>query len=100
MAMRNRLRQKPLARQVMVITGATSGIGLSTARAAALRGVRLVLAARNEEALRAVRDDLTAKGAKVVYAVADVGVEAQVRAIAQTAIEAFGGFDTWVNNAG
>jgi short-subunit dehydrogenase len=100
MATRNRLRQKPLARQVMVITGATSGIGLSTARAAALRGVRLVLAARNEDALRAVRDDLAAKGAKVAYAVADVGVEAQVRAIAETAVEAFGGFDSWVNNAG
>jgi short-subunit dehydrogenase len=98
--MRNRLRQKPLGKQVIVITGATSGIGLSTARAAAARGARLVIAARNEDALKAVRDDLAAKGAKVAYAVADVGVEAQVRAIADAAVSAFGGFDTWVNNAG
>jgi short-subunit dehydrogenase len=98
--MRKRLRQKPLGKQVMVITGATSGIGLSTARAAAAKGARLMLAARNEDALKAVRDDLTGKGAHVAYVVADVGVEAEVRAIADAAIAAFGGFDTWVNNAG
>ena len=98
--MRRQLRLKPLGKQVMVITGATSGIGLSTARAAAARGARLVLAARNEDALKAVRDDLAAKGAKVTYAVADVGVMADVQAIAATATSAFGGFDTWVNNAG
>ncbi len=98
--MRKRLRLKPIGKQIMVITGATSGIGLSTARAAAARGARLVLAARNEDALKAVRDDLTGKGAQVIYAVADVGVEAQVRTIADAAITAFGGFDVWVNNAG
>ena len=98
--MRKRLRQKPLGKQVLVITGATSGIGLSTARAAAAKGARLVLAARNEDALKAVRDDLTGKGATVAYVVADVGVESEVRAIAEAAMKAFGGFDTWVNNAG
>jgi short-subunit dehydrogenase len=98
--MRKRLRLKPLGKQVMVITGATSGIGLSTARAAAARGVRLVLAARNEAALKAVRDDLAGKGAQVVHVAADVGVEAEVRAIAAAAVAAYGGFDTWVNNAG
>ena len=73
--MRKHLRQKPLGKQVMVITGATSGIGLSTARAAAAKGARLMLAARNEDALKAVRDDLTGKGAHVAYVVADVGVD-------------------------
>jgi len=94
------LRLKRLSRQVMVITGATSGIGLSTARAAAARGASLMLAARNEEALKAVCEDLGGKGAKVDYVVADVGVEADVRAIATAAVARFGGFDTWVNNAG
>jgi short-subunit dehydrogenase len=98
--MRNRLKLKPLGKQVMVITGATSGIGLSTARAAAAKGVRLVLAARNAEALQAVRDDLTGKGAQVTIVAADVGVEAEVRAIADAAVSAYGGFDVWVNNAG
>jgi short-subunit dehydrogenase len=98
--MRKRLKLKALGKQVIVITGATSGIGLSTARAAVARGARLVLVARNEAALKAVRDDLTGKGGKVIHVVADVGVEADVRAIAEAAIKAFGGFDTWVNNAG
>jgi len=91
---------KPLSRQVVVITGATSGIGLSTARAAAHQGASLVLAARNEEALKAVCDDLAAKGARCAYKVADVGVCTEVQAVADFAIAEFGGFDTWVNNAG
>ena len=84
----------------MVITGATSGIGLVTARMAAGRGARLVLAARNEEALRRLVDEITADGAKAIYAVADVGKHDDVQNIAEKAIEYFGGFDTWVNNAG
>jgi short-subunit dehydrogenase len=99
-ASRSRLKLKPVARQVMVITGATSGIGLSTARAAAAKGASLVLTARNEEALRAVCDDLSAKGAKCAYVVADVGVKAEVEAVAAFAEARFGGFDAWVNNAG
>ena len=94
------LRLKPLAKQVIVITGATSGIGLSTARAAAARGAALVLAARNEDALKAVAEDLSSKGAEVAFVAADVGREADVRAIAAVAVSRFGGFDTWINNAG
>jgi short-subunit dehydrogenase len=97
---RSPLKLRPLAEQVIVITGATSGIGLSTARAAAGRGASLMLAARNEEALKSVCEDLAGKGAKTAYVVADVGVEAEVRAIAAAAIARFGGFDTWVNDAG
>jgi short-subunit dehydrogenase len=93
------VRLKKLNEQVMVITGATSGIGLVTARTAAERGARLVLAARNEEALRMLAGELTSKGAEAIYVVADVGKEPEVRRIAETAIEQFGGFDAWVNNA-
>jgi short-subunit dehydrogenase len=91
---------KKLSDQVIVITGATSGIGLTTARRAAQRGARLVLSARNEDALKQLTYELTKRGNEVVYAVADVGNVEDVRHIATVAIERFGGFDTWVNNAG
>lgn len=94
------LKLKPLDQQVVVITGASSGIGLATARMAAQRGAKLVLAARNEEALRQLVDEIRAEGGEAVYVVADVGSEFEIREIGRKAQEAFGGFDTWVNNAG
>lgn len=91
---------KRLSEQTIVITGASSGIGLVTARIAARQGARLVLAARSEDALRQLTDEIKAEGGEAVYVVADVGQERDVRNIARAAIENFGGFDAWVNNAG
>lgn len=93
------MKHKPLSEQTLVLTGATSGIGLVTARMAAEEGARLVLAARNEEALQDVVREIEGQGGEAAYAVADVGDEAAVNAVARTAIERFGGFDTWINNA-
>lgn len=93
-------RLKPLRQQTIVLTGATSGIGLATARMAAERGASLVLVARNEDALRELRDELRGRGARAEYAVADVGDVAQVEAAARVAVDSFGGFDSWVNDAG
>ncbi|PNY79586.1 short-chain dehydrogenase [Deinococcus koreensis] len=84
----------------MVITGASSGIGLSTARRAAGAGAKLILAARSEGALNDLVAELKGAGAQAVAVVADVSREEDVRQIAQTAQDTFGGFDTWVNNAG
>lgn len=95
-----KIRLKKLSEQVIVITGATSGIGLTTARRAAERGARVVLAARNEDALKQLTFELSKRGHEAVHVVADVGIEEDVRKIAQAAIQRFGGFDTWVNNAG
>ena len=91
---------KPLDRQTIVITGASSGIGLVTARMAARQGAKVVLAARNEDALRQLEQEINSSGGQAAYVVADVGNEEDHRKILDTAVSRFGGVDTWVNNAG
>jgi short-subunit dehydrogenase len=94
------LELKPVKDQVIVITGASSGIGLVTARRAAKIGARLVVAARNETALESLVNEIRSAGGEAIAVKADVGHELDVAEIARAAIETFGGFDTWVNNAG
>jgi short-subunit dehydrogenase len=91
---------KPIAEQVMVITGATSGIGLATAQLAAQRGAKLVLVARNADALEKIANNLIAGGAQVSWVAADVADENELRTAAARALQDFGAIDTWVNNAG
>jgi short-subunit dehydrogenase len=86
--------------QVVVITGATSGIGLTTARMAAEQSAKLVLAARSAEALDQLASELRRTGTQVATVAADVGNPADVERIGQAAMERFGRIDTWVNNAG
>ena len=90
---------KPIGQQVIVITGASSGIGLTTAQAAIAQGARVVVAARSGLDL----DDFVQNAGgyeRAAAVVADVADRVQVERIAQTAIERFGRIDTWVNNAG
>lgn len=91
---------KPLKNQVIVVTGASSGIGLVTARLAAKRGARVLAAARSEHELRQLVAEIEQHGGQAAAVVADVGREEDVRRIAETAVARFGSFDTWVNNAG
>jgi NAD(P)-dependent dehydrogenase (short-subunit alcohol dehydrogenase family) len=91
---------KKLNEQVIVITGASSGIGLATARMAARRGAKLVLAARSEGDLDELVRELRADGHEAVGVYADVGSEPDVQRIAAEASRQFGGFDTWVNKPG
>lgn len=94
------LKLKPLADQVIVITGASSGIGLATARKAAKGGAAVVLASRNEAALRAIADEINTAGGRAHPVVGDVGDAADVEKIARAAIARFERIDTWVNDAG
>ncbi len=91
---------KQLGQQVIVITGASSGIGLVTAREAARRGAKVVLASRDEDDLSVAVDAIRAEGGRAEYVVADVADFDAVAAVAERAAAAFGGIDTWVNNAG
>jgi NAD(P)-dependent dehydrogenase (short-subunit alcohol dehydrogenase family) len=93
-------RLKPLSEQVIVITGASSGIGLATALMAAERGAKVVLAARSRDPLAEAVDRIKQAGGEAAFAVADVGRKDDLDAVAAVAVERFGGFDTWVNNAG
>lgn len=91
---------KPLSKQVIIVTGASSGIGLATARRAAAAGAAVMLVARNAEALEGAVEEIAAAGGRAAYVVADVGDLAQVKAAAAAAITRFGRIDTWVSNAG
>jgi NADP-dependent 3-hydroxy acid dehydrogenase YdfG len=83
--------------QVVVVTGASAGIGAALCREIARRGGSLVLAARREDKLREVAGTLPAP---CVVAPADVTRREDVARVLSTALERFGGVDAWVNNAG
>lgn len=83
--------------KVIVITGASAGIGAAIARQAGAAGARVVLAARRREALDEVA---RASGEGALTVVTDVTVRSEVEALARAAIERFGHVDVWINNAG
>ncbi|WP_062012523.1 SDR family oxidoreductase [Aureimonas sp. AU4] len=89
-----------LAGQVIVVTGASSGIGLATARLAARQGASIVLASRDEPLLRRLAREIEETGGQALAVRTDVAVEAQVEALVDRAVARFGRIDAFVNNAG
>ena len=86
--------------KVVIVTGASSGIGKACAEAFAREGAKLVLAARNEEKLKSIAGSLSANEYKVIDVPTDVSNEEDCKVLAEKAIEAFGKIDVLVNNAG
>jgi len=86
--------------KVIIITGATSGIGRALAFECASRGARLVISARNNEKLMEVSEDLLRTGIRILPVKADVSVEEDCRELIRRTIEEYGCIDILINNAG
>lgn len=90
---------KPLAEQVVAVIGASSGIGRATALGAARRGAKVVVAARDEEALATLVDEITKSGGRAEAVAADVSNVDDMINVADHAVAIFGGIDSWVHVA-
>ena len=94
------MRLKPVDRQVAVVMGASSGIGRETAFRFAKRSAKVVVSARDEEALRSLVDKIRRDGGEALAVPADVTEFEQVKAVADRAVEQYGVLDTWVHSSG
>lgn len=86
--------------KVVVITGASSGIGEATAKLLAKQGNKVVLGARRESQLQKIVNEIKAEGGEAIYQVVDVTVMDEVIGLSKKAVSAYGKIDVWVNNAG
>jgi short-subunit dehydrogenase len=93
-------RRSPLSGKVIVVTGASGGLGRAAALELARRGARLVLGARRADAIEETAALCRAEGAEAVAVVADVTQEVDVVGLAHRALALSGKIDVWVNNAG
>jgi NAD(P)-dependent dehydrogenase (short-subunit alcohol dehydrogenase family) len=92
-------RKKPLSEQVLVVTGASSGLGRAVARLAGRRGAKVVVTARNAEALDACVREIEASGSEALAVTADCAVQDEAAQVVEQAVDRFGRIDTYVANA-
>jgi len=93
------MQKKPLSEQVVVVTGASTGLGRAIARGAGRRGAKVVLAARNEEALANGVREVEQAGSEALAVPTDVADFEQVQRLVARAVDRFGRIDTFVANA-
>jgi NAD(P)-dependent dehydrogenase (short-subunit alcohol dehydrogenase family) len=93
------VRKKPLSEQVVVVTGASSGLGRAIARSAGERGANVVVTARSEEALERCASEIERAGSGALAVAADCAEQEQVERVVARAVERFGRIDTYVANA-
>jgi NAD(P)-dependent dehydrogenase (short-subunit alcohol dehydrogenase family) len=93
------MAKKPLREQVLVVTGASSGLGRAIARLAGERGAKVVVTARNEDALANCVAEVERAGSEALAVSGDVTDQAQVERVVAEAVERFGRIDTYVANA-
>jgi NADP-dependent 3-hydroxy acid dehydrogenase YdfG len=89
-----------IAGKVVVITGASSGLGEAAARHLSAEGATVVLGARRADRIEALAADLTAGGGRAVAVATDVTRDDQVKRLVDTAVKRFGRIDVMINNAG
>ncbi|MGY3053039.1 NADP-dependent 3-hydroxy acid dehydrogenase YdfG [Pedobacter sp. UYEF25] len=89
-----------IEKKVVVITGASSGLGEATAKHLAEKGAIVVLGARREDKLIQITKDITSKGGTAIYQVTDVTKKEEVKALVDIAVTTYGKIDVLINNAG
>src|SRR6266576_2120667 len=92
-------RKKPLSEQVVVVTGASSGLGRAIARGAGEAGAMVVVTARNGEALDDAVREIEAFGSEAIAVPADHAVQDEVAQVVEQAVDRFGRIDTYIANA-
>lgn len=93
-------KHKPLQEQVIVVTGASSGIGLCTAIMASALGATVVLVARSEDTLTQLAQEINASGGEALCVAADVSERSEVNKVVDQVLARYGRIDTWINDAG
>ncbi|PSB09038.1 short-chain dehydrogenase [filamentous cyanobacterium CCP1] len=93
------MQLKPIAQQVVVVFGASSGIGRITALEFAKRGAKLIVSARNLDGLTTLLAEIQDLGGEAIAVPADASIFEQVKAVADKAVEEFGRLDTWIHAA-
>ena len=86
--------------KVVILTGASSGIGEATAKELANKGAKVILAARREERLKELQSTIEKQGGAAVYKVTNVASQEEMEELARFAIETYGQIDVLINNAG